>query len=101
MNSLLNAICTKFVSAPPHPLEKEELSRLKTEFSQMLRSVGKCLPKLYKEVNSWLHSSLNSPNAVEIYQWEALVLVIDAVASSISHVGTLNQSQLLIKQNRC
>lgn len=86
-DSLLNAICTKFVSAPPTAEEKDELARLKIEFGQVLRSIGKCLPKLYKEVNSWLHSSLNSPNAVQIYQWETLVLVIDAVASSISHVS--------------
>ncbi|ODN00153.1 Exportin-5 [Orchesella cincta] len=82
---LLNAICNKFVSAPPTPEEKEELAKLKAEFSQMLRNVGKRLPKLYKEVNTWLHSSLNSPNAVQVYQWETLVLVIDSVASSISH----------------
>ncbi|CAL8089627.1 unnamed protein product [Orchesella dallaii] len=85
LTCLLNAICNKFVSAPPVSEEKEELAKLKVEFSQMLRSVGKRLPKLYKEVNSWLHSSLNSPNAVQVYQWETLVLVIDAVASSISH----------------
>jgi hypothetical protein len=90
-------VINKFVSSPPLPKEKNEMARLKAEYSALLRTVGRRVPKLYNEVNSWLHNSLTSPNAVQNFQWEALILVLDAVASSVSHVNiTLNRARHLL-----
>lgn len=75
------------MTAPPKSLEREEMNRLKNEFATLLRLVGHRVPTLYNEVNGWLRNSLNSPTSIQNFQWEALTLVVDAVASSVSEVS--------------
>lgn len=77
------------MTAPPKSLERDEMNRLKNEFTMLLRSAGHRVPTLYNEVNGWLRNSLSSPNCVQNFQWEALTLVVDAVASSVSEVSCL------------
>jgi len=95
---LLSIIINKFVLSAPQPNEKSEMSRLKNEYANLLKTVGRRVPKFYNEVNAWLHNSLSSPNAVQSYQWEALILVLDSVASSVCHVSSMAINNALLSK---